>query len=108
MRTRIYNSGKISGLDNELAQANFNKADLEIEKSLSIQLRKKIKAVNPMKSIIPRWMPWWIHMIVDISLLLTCRGVYFQSNFEYSKGALIEYKIAKALDKDLYYEHIDY
>lgn len=108
MKVRVYNSGRISGLTKEFAKANFDRADMEIEESLSIQLRKELKAVNPMKSIIPRWMSWWIHMAADIALLLTCSGVYFQSNFKYSRGALIEHKIAKALGKNLYYEYIDY
>lgn len=85
---RVYNSGKISGLHRKTVSQKFNQADEEI-KELGY------KAINPLKTITPYWAPWFVHMIVDILVLLTCKKIYLQSDWNTSKGARIEKRVAR-------------
>ncbi len=87
---RVYNSGKISGLPFSTVQNKFEQSDILIR-------RMGYKAINPLKNKLPNNAPWWLHMIFDIALLLTCRAIYLQSDWNESKGAKIEYKIAQFL-----------
>ena len=95
---KCYNSGKITGLPYLVAYNNFRFADREIES-------RGYKPVNPLAE---RWLspsaPWILHMIVDIWHLLWCDAVYFQNNWEQSKGARIEFRVALHLNKELIYE----
>ena len=87
---KIYISGKISGLPNMEAWLNFDHVECVMD-SIGI------KCVNPMsKKYIKNRMslPWTIHMIFDIFLLIGCNGIYMQDNWKDSRGARIEYKIA--------------
>lgn len=87
-KIRVYNSGKISGLHRKTVSQKFNQADEEI-KELGY------KAINPLKTITPYWAPWFVHMIVDILVLLTCKKIYLQSDWNTSKGARIEKRVAR-------------
>lgn len=98
-RKKCYNSGKISGLPYLVAYNNFLAADKEIE-SLGY------KPVNPLAE---RWLkpdaPWLLHMIVDVWHMLWCKAVFFQKNWEDSRGARIEFQLALMLDKELIYQN---
>ncbi|MGV8135880.1 MAG: DUF4406 domain-containing protein [Mangrovibacterium sp.] len=98
MAKRCYNSGKISGLPNNEYMFNFIVADYEIES-------KGYIAINPLHHGIKNDVPWIIHMIVDISLMLTCSTVYLQRNWKNSKGARIEHRIAKFFGLKIIYQH---
>lgn len=97
-KRKCYNSGKISGLPYLTAYNNFLAADKQIE-ALGFE------AVNPMKE---RWLkpsaPWLLHMIVDVWKMLWCDAVYFQKNWEDSRGARIEFQIALQLNKGMIYQ----
>ena len=94
MTKKIYISGKITGLDPKRSWMNFLKIEIDYT-------RLGIQVVNPMskKYFFNRIgkLPWAVYMFFDIILLLGCRGIYLQPNWEESKGARIEYKIAKFL-----------
>ena len=94
-RKKCYNSGKISGLPYLTAYNNFLAADKMIE-------AKGLDPVNPMKE---RWLrpsaPWILHMIVDVWKMLWCSTVYFQKNWQDSRGAKIEFYIALNLNKKM-------
>ena len=97
---RCYNSGPISGLTYLTALHNFESGD----KLISGQL--KMKPVNPMEIT---WglkpdSPWLAHMIKDVCLLVTCSAVYFQNGWIRSRGARLEYQVAKWLGKEMYFE----
>lgn len=87
---RIYISGKISGLDIDEARKKFKTA----EEYCNSQGKK---AVNPMNIKYSFKLYWFIYMIVDILLLLTCNEIYLQRDWIDSKGSKIEYNIAKFL-----------
>lgn len=97
---KCYNSGAISSLTYLTARNNFLQADRTIEALLMM------KPVNPMEvtwGIRPS-APWIVHMIKDILLLMGCQAVYFQQNWKQSRGALWEYKIARWLGKEMFFE----
>lgn len=86
---KIYISGKISGLDRREAKRNFS----TVENMLKIHY-PDAKIVNPIKSLVPRWFPWGIHMIFDAMLLKRCTHIYMMSNWKESYGAKIEWELA--------------
>lgn len=97
MKYRCYNSGPISSLGFITALNNFKAADEAIE-DLGME------PVNPMEvtwGLRPKD-AWFLHMAKDILLLMSCRAVYFQQGWESSRGANIEFRIARALGKEIY------
>lgn len=97
---KCYNSGAISSLTYLTARNNFLQADRFITVTL------QMKPVNPMEvtwGIRPS-APWIVHMIKDILLLMGCQAVYFQRNWKQSRGALWEYKVARWLGKEMFFE----
>lgn len=94
---RVYNSGKISGLNFFDVQVKFEKADKEIE-------ALGLNPVNPLNSWIPRKSPWLIHMVADTIILLSCKKIYLQEDWEDSKGAKIEKKIADRLGYEIIFQ----
>ena len=96
---KIYISGKISGLPLEEPHQRFDDAEALLE-SIGFDV------VNPMKKDLPDAASWKEHMVQDISLLLDCDAIYMMDNWVESRGAGIEYDIAKRLDLDFYFESI--
>ena len=101
MRKRIYISGKITGLDLKDARDNFYDAAFTL-------WWNGYNPVNTMREtcIFNRIgkLPWCVYMFFDIILLLQCRGIYMQSNWRDSRGARIEYRIAKFLNYESIFE----
>jgi len=91
MRKKIYISGQITGMDYDIAWHTFKLAEN--------YLRDSIKAypVNPMSNGLPANASWLQHMQRDITLLMQCEEVYMLKGWEQSKGARIEYELAKLL-----------
>lgn len=96
MKTKIYISGPISGA-NETAERRFN--DWEV-----ILSNSKQEAVNPFKLNHDHDKSWLNYMRVDIKALVDCHAIYMLEGWEASKGACIEFEIAKTLGMDLYFE----
>lgn len=97
-KKRCYNSGKIGGLPYLKALNNFRKADEAIKNMGFVPVNPMYNGINPSY-------PWIIHMVVDILLLATCGNIYFQSNWESSRGSGIEFKIAKFLRMEIWFEN---
>lgn len=97
MKIRCYNSGKISGLPYLVAHKNFSAADREIEELGFRPINPLLKGINPSR-------PWILHMIADICIMATCRHIYLQRNWEESKGAQIECKIARFLGMQIWFQ----
>ena len=91
---KCYNAGKISGLSYLTARYKFEKFDKTIKDMGMIP-------VNPMEDGLKANRPWWMHLLYDLSLLLRCECVLFHPDWEDSKGAKIEFKIAKMLGKKI-------
>lgn len=96
---RIYLSGPISGLTIQAARTRFHYQ----ERSAKL-LYPRATIINPMRITPFLWIHrWTFHMIADIAYLLTCDTVIFLKDWEKSRGAKIEHKIAVFLRKKLIY-----
>ena len=93
---KCYNAGKISGLPYIAAYHKFDRYDSEIE-------QMGMTPVNPMKDGLKPTRPWWMHLVYDLWLLVRCSHVAFQPDWEQSRGARIEYRVAQALRKRIVY-----
>ena len=93
---KCYNAGQITGLPYLVAYSNFDKYDKVIESM-------GMTPVNPMKEGLRPSCPWWMHMIYDLWLMARCQHVYFQPNWTESRGARIEFVVARLLRKEITY-----
>lgn len=93
MNKKVFISGRVSGIKYENTKKNFRKA----EKLVELQ---GLYPVNPLKLCKPNW-SWLRCMIVCLWNLAKCDNVYFMRNYKKSRGARIEYKVAKWLDKTI-------
>jgi predicted transcriptional regulator len=95
--SKIYISGKITGLPLEEVKEKFEKA----EKFL---IAKGYEVVNPTRNGIPESEPWDVHVAFDIVAMLGCSAVYMLQDWPYSKGATIEKSVAEIAGKEIIYE----
>ncbi len=88
---KVYISGKITGLDYQEAFDIFEKAELEVKNLGGTP-------INPMKICEnnPNW-SWEDYMEKDLGALLRCEGIYMLKNWGNSRGARIEYAVAKEM-----------
>lgn len=101
MKKIIYISGKITGCHD--FQINFNKAHQDL-----LTWYPDAKIVNPTlicAHLNPVLHKWEDYMLVDIEHLFKCNTIYMLEGWESSKGAGIEYDIAKRLNMEFRYEH---
>ena len=89
-KMRCYNSGQIGGIGYLTVISNFRKANEEIT-------RMGLYPVSPLDNGLRPSRPWVLHMAVDILILASCGNAYFQKNWKKSRGARIEYWMAKFL-----------
>jgi len=95
---KIYIAGKITGLPYEKVVEKFNERS-EIIRSRGHEPVSPID-VSPFKPS----KEWHDYMIDCIGALLMCDGIYMISNWGQSKGARIEYQIAKELGLPIFFE----
>lgn len=91
IRTKVFISGKISGLEYLVAYGNFANADRALS-SMGYDV------VNPMKICKKHW-SWLRCMIKCLWAIYFCDKLYQLDNWQESRGARIEYKWAKFLRK---------
>lgn len=96
-RHKIYISGKITGIEHNVAKEYFDNVALSLR-------RAGYDAVNPMEicPYNPNW-SWEQYMANDIEALLFCDSIFMLSNWKDSKGARIEHFIAQETGKTIYY-----
>jgi hypothetical protein len=97
MLKKIYLSGKITGLNHEVALQKFKDAEISAKKH-------GIEVVNPMTLNHNHDKSWEAYMLEDIKYLFECDGIYMLENWTDSKGARIEHNIAKEMDLKIIYE----
>ncbi len=91
-RTKIFISGKVSGLEYYVAYQTFANADRQLS-SVGYQV------INPMKLCRKNWS--WVRCMIKCLWHLTwCDKIYQLPNWKGSKGARIEYRWAKLLNKN--------
>lgn len=91
---RIYLAGKITGMEQEAAQ-KFEQA----EKQLS-----ELDVVNPMKLPHKHGKSWREYLAECIQHLVTCEAIYLLDNWHQSRGARLEYLIARRLGLMIFFE----
>lgn len=95
---KIYISGKISGLPLKAAKQKFkwHSAFLKL---------KGFEPVNPFEinQISPE-KTWTDYMLIDIKHLFGCDAIYMLKDWGQSRGARIEYQIARELQLKIYFE----
>lgn len=90
MKQKIYIAGKITGLKVEEYTANFNSAKKELNKL-------GYDVISPIDLITDPNTDWSEAMKICITELLKCDGICMLSNWESSKGAKIEFRLARQL-----------
>jgi len=98
MATKIYISGKISGIENEAPEL-FAKAQKELQ-------TKGFETVNPMTLNHAHDKSWESYMKEDVKALCECDMIYMLSNWTDSRGAIIEHTIAVYLGLKVQYEAV--
>jgi len=96
-RKKCYISGKITGL-NVIAYTTKFKASERLVSILGYA------PINPLEHGLGEGHLWATYMFFDIIIMLRCRAIFFQKDWRDSKGARIEYRIAKILRLKMYFE----
>ena len=94
--SKIYISGKISGIESEAAQL-FQQAENELK-------AKGFNPINPMTLNHDHDKSWHSYIKEDVKALCDCDQIYMLSNWKDSKGAIIEHTIAMYLGIDVVYQ----
>jgi len=92
---KIYISGPITGLNYEEAFQNFEKAE-------NYFLSNSMEVINPMKLKHNHDLSWESYMRVDLKAMLDCDAIALIDNWEQSKGAQVEYRLANDLNMDVW------
>jgi hypothetical protein len=96
---KVYISGKVTGLPEAEYLENFMKAEMRLSKM-------GYTVVNPAKvnSMLPKDTTWEQYMLLSKVMVDMCDTIYMLSNYEDSKGALLELKWAKNDGLNVLYE----
>jgi len=96
---KTYISGKVTGLDYNIAYKSFEDAEYEVHALLGST------SVNPMKFCPnePSW-TWEQYMELCCKHLLYCDSIFMLKNWGHSKGARCEYALAKELGLKIYFQ----
>ncbi len=95
---KIYISGKITGYEISEAENKFKNSETYL-------LQKGLTPINPFNlSEIHPSKTWKDYMIDDIKGLFDCDAIFMQQAWGQSKGARVEYAIARELGLQIYHE----
>lgn len=95
---KIYISGKITGLPikNVIEKFKWHAAFLKL---------KGYSPINPVEiNPFDESKTWHDYMIEDVRVLLKCDAIYMLKDWGQSKGARLEYQIAKELGLKIFFE----
>lgn len=95
--TKCYIAGKVTGLPEEVYQANFRRAEI----SVTIL---GYEPVNPIALPHDHDGEWSDYMREAITEMLSCGALYALRDWEDSRGARIEIQLAKDLGMPIIYE----
>lgn len=94
---KIYISGPISGLDEQVVCSAFTKVENRLKQWGFIP-------VSPLNNGLPKTAPYEEHMRRDLELLRECDSIYMLNGWERSQGCRIEWKEAVTLGIRITYE----
>lgn len=97
--SRIYISGKITGLEKSEYMKKFAKAQLEL-------ISCGYSVINPaaVNSMLPEDTTYEEYMRMSMTMLEMCDGIYMLDNWKDSPGACREHAVAKLKGKKIIYE----
>ncbi len=87
-KPRCYLSAPITGHPIEEVTAQF----AAMEQGLT---SKGLTTINPLRNQLPYSAPWWMHMVVDIATLLSCRFACFAPLWYTSRGCRMEHRACR-------------
>lgn len=93
-RQKVYISGPITGLSFEKVEQAFNDAEIRLQE-------EGYEVVNPLENGLTKDHSWREHMKADIKLLMECNTIYLLKGYRTSKGAMVEYDLARILGYDI-------
>lgn len=97
MKETIYISGKITGLDFNDAYKTFLDAQLKYE-SVGFEV------INPMRINHDNDGSWESYMRADLKAMMGCTHIYMLKGWHTSRGANIEYNLARELNLIVVFE----
>jgi len=97
---RIYIAGKITGTPPEICKAKFQGAEDRLK---NMDLRG-LEVVNPVKLVGNPQAGWNVAMVQCFAALIQCDAIYLLNDWKDSKGARIEFEVAKELDLKMFFE----
>ena len=101
-KKKCYISGKITGLTEKQAESNFKRACVDA-------MFLGYEPINPYLIVPNGEQPkdekntWCWHMKADIKAMMDCEAIFMQSNWNESKGAIVEHDLAKELNFTIIY-----
>lgn len=98
----IYLSGKINGLDLNVAKNNFKLASEKVKLFYNNEKNEEVKIVN-MMTVPSVKMDWADYLIRDMIFLKNCDVIAFMFNWENSHGAKVEKAFAEGLGLEMIY-----
>ena len=98
MARKIYISGPISGHNPDIVRVRFATAMKAFENG-------PFEPVSPLENGLPDTATYDEHMLRDLEMLSECSAIYMLKGWRYSRGARLEFKIAKNLGFKIIYEH---
>ena len=112
-RNVIYISGQITGLNPSMCERIFSNTEEKLTKRCAIFLSHRehaayisvfTKVINPLKLPV-LFKNWYSYMTVDLFyLIFKADSILLLTNWETSKGAKIEHKVAIFFKKGIYFE----
>jgi len=97
--SKVYISGKITGLPQSEYMENFMRAEQKMKKAgYSVINPAKINAMLPIDTT------WEQYMKVSITLLNMCDAIYMMDNWKDSRGAMMEYDQARYVGMKIIFE----
>ena len=100
MKYKVYISGAITGRNLEDARADFAAAET-LWNTLGIDV------ANPLKNGLPSSASWNEHMKADTAMLWDCDAIHLLPGWELSRGARVEYAIARESGMSIFFSNAD-
>lgn len=99
----VYLSGKVSGLDLDVAKERFADAARQCETAMKEKGYDEVYVVNPLAIPTLSDLEWADYMLMDLQLLRHCDAIMMLPGWEESQGAVVEHGFSVGSGKAVYY-----